>query len=145
MKYLKKFESIEIDEDILLIKDIFQDMIDKWELHDISQGEQPNIFPAVKYTKIEYKFISPSDLSKDISQLGLHSDHVRRGYTVKNLDNFLTLLYFNLAGPNDFFTTRNKFIEDVELFINHLKSAGFKVQFSENKYSASKFILVISL
>jgi len=118
----------------------------------MSQGEQPNIFPAVKHTKIEYKFISPSDLSKDISQLRLHSDHVRRvkdlfesEYTVKNLDNFLTLLYFNLAGPNDFFTTRNKFIEDVELFINHLKSAGFKVQFSENKYSASKFILVISL
>lgn len=147
MKYLKKFESI-LNNDIQEIKDLFQCLVDDWDLFDLSTGHQANIFPAVDFTKIEYKFYIDYDLENNL--LTNQIDYRNPPYIY--LDEYsdstewsdcLCLIYLNLAGPNDFFRTRNEFLKDVDTLISRLNSSGFRNHLSHNKYYTSKFILCI--
>lgn len=147
MKYLKRFENLS-QNDIQEIKDLFQCLVDDWDLFDLSLCHQSNIFPAVDNTKIEYKFYIDYKLENNLLTDRVDDRNPPFIYLDEYSDSSewsdcLCLIYLNLAGPNDFFRTRNKFLEDVDILTNRLGSSGFRNHLSQNKYYTSKFILCI--
>jgi hypothetical protein len=131
MIYLNYFkESFESD-DIEEIESAFTELIDDWNLHDLKRGLQ------AKSHNIEYLFFKdnlPTEFMYTNTPIyNPISSIVKTGYSV----------YINLAGSNDFFRTRNSFLDDLSKVIERLKNMGYECNLYEDRYYTSKFILNI--
>lgn len=158
MKYLKSFNENNDQRlsksDIDHILNVFNDLVDEWELYDLSEGKQK----AYRYPhcKIEYyRFVELFDsvvLNKKTS-IWIHyiiPIYQRNGLTFQtyfnsttDIKNYDFYVYINLAGPNDFYTTRNKFLEDLnKLFIDRLTSE-FDIYLCKEYNNSNRFIVCI--
>ena len=150
LKYFK--ESLGSDE-LREVREVFQDLIDEWELYDLSQGEQPRLHPRVKYCKIEYFFFELDQLKIRNSYFDIMTNwcHIPFSYKEYILSGKTLLsegisIYLNLAGPNDFYRIRMEFLRDLDnMVINRLKTIGFKCHLYEDSESCNRFVLNIKL
>lgn len=146
-------------EDELIIRDIFQDLDDEWNLLDI----KPTLHGHKKDNRfINYLFFGPDfkstsersentiyfpsngryhnpDLCSIIEILN-HNSH----FSMDINDDYLGI-YFDLSGPNDFFRTRSKFLDDVEIMSNKIQNITyFKCVTRIGRYNTNQLILFIT-
>lgn len=157
MKYLKSFNENNDQRlsksDIDHILNVFNDLVDEWELYDLADGEQRSY--RIPHCKIEYyRFVElfhQATLNKDKSikyttipiyqKNGLNT-FVYFDSTI-DIENYEFYIYINLAGPNDFYTTRNKFLEDLnKLFIDRL-TTEFDIYLCKEYNNSNRFIVCI--
>lgn len=151
MKYLKSFNENNDQRlsksDIDHILNVFNDLVDEWELYDLVDGEQRSY--RIPHCKIEYYrfveifsgFRSNNYCIPIYQKNGL--DTVVYFDSTTDIKNYDFYIYINLAGPNDFYTTRNKFLEDLnKLFIDRL-TTEFDIYLCKEYNNSNRFIVCI--
>lgn len=161
MKYLKNFnENNDQNNDQRLSKsdidhilNVFNDLVDEWELYDLSEGEQkaygyPNRkieyyrFVELLHKEIKNKYVGYIMCTIPIYQKNGINTHKYFNSTI-NIEDYDFYIYINLDGPNDFYTTRNKFLEDLnKLFIDRLTSE-FDIYLCKEYNNRNRFIVCI--
>jgi F0F1-type ATP synthase gamma subunit len=97
MYIISKFESFSNQPDIEEIKDIFQELVDKWDMVKNSRDSKD-----IKYSfNIDDKII-------DYHRL------INIGKEIENIENVYLIIHCDLSGPNDFYTTLYEFNNDCE-------------------------------
>lgn len=155
----KVIDSVITLDDELVIRDIFQDLDDEWNLSDIKPslhgGKKSNVFINYLFFGPDFKPTSdrsdntmyfPSngryynpDLCSIIEILNYNS-HFHMDVTRDYLG-----IYFDLSGPNDFYTTRSKFLDDVEIMSNKIQDITyFKCVTRIGRYNTNQLILFIT-
>lgn len=131
---IKKFENFSSSINIQEIKDIFDYLIEDWELFDMNLGYQRVDGPQNE--KIEFKY-------EDFSQAVFVPVYkILITNLVLSFDNKFAI-YINLSGKNDFFRIRNDFLDDLDVIIKRLKSCGYKCRLLKDDVYSSKFVLLI--
>ncbi len=150
MKYIKKFEeSIETSkfeiftqEEADDIKDMFQDLIDEYNLEDRLNELKPTDNPPVYifgrylsymmlyYTKVHLSYLSQNLTFRD----GVDMINIRIYFPTDSDD----ILY-------DDFPEKEKLMQDVSIFLKRLNSIGFTTKYSELKYKKSIDQIIISI
>jgi len=105
MYIISKFESFSNQPDIEEIKDIFQDLVDKWDM--IFEGDSG----AIGYNF----FIEKKDI------LSFHK-FLMLGKEIKDIEQVYLVIYMDLTGPNDFYTTLFEFNNDCKDLLNRFQS-----------------------
>lgn len=105
MYIISTFESFAYQEDIEQIKDIFQELVDKWDMVENS--------PPTK--DIRYRFIN-ADSVIDYHRL------INIGKYIKNAKDVYLIIHCDLSGPNDFYTTLYEFNNDCEDLLKRFQS-----------------------
>ena len=148
MSIIKMYEefSQEIDIDVEEIKEIFQYIVDDWDLFDLSDGEQKARGQDCKieylyfYYPLEYYGGYYTDIHALLSYHG-------RKETIGQLQRLgwkkAFGIYINLAGPNDFFRTRNDFLENLNPISDRILKRGYKCDLLQDRYNSNKFVLFI--
>jgi hypothetical protein len=105
MYIISTFESFSYQEDIEQIKDIFQDLVDKWDmvLGSTDSKEIRHYFWIDGYLK---SFMELINIAKEI----------------KDKDNVYLIISIDLSGPNDFYTTLYEFNQDCEDLLKRFQS-----------------------
>jgi len=105
MYIISKFESFSNDPNIEEIKDIFQDLVDKWDMVENSRDSND----------IRYSF-NKSDRVRDYHRL------INIGKHVKKIKDVYLIIHCDLSGPNDFYTTLYEFNQDCEDLLKRFQS-----------------------
>jgi hypothetical protein len=151
MKHLKYFKESSYSNDLDKfevedIKNIFQEIIDDWDLYDLSKGRQ--LSTRIPYCKIEYLYLSKNCYLQTwegrLENRCINIFSATRLFrTSKSIKDGISI-YINLAGPNDFYTTRIDFLNDLDkIVINRLINCGFDVDLIADDISSNHFILNI--
>lgn len=128
-------------EEELMIRDIFQDLDDNWDLLNI----KPSLHGGPRNNKfINYLFFGP--YSKSGKERSNDTIYLPKGMVTNfNIDGDFLGIYFDLTGPNDFYTIRSKFLDDVEIMSNRIEAMTyFKCEIGFDRYNRNKFILFIT-
>lgn len=105
MYIISTFESFTYQEDIEQIKDIFQDLVDKWDMVENSRYSND----------IRYAF----NVDEKIT---LYHRLVNIGKNIKNIKDVYLIIHCDLSGPNDFYTTLYEFNQDCEDLLKRFQS-----------------------
>lgn len=105
MYVISKFESFSNQPDIEEIKDIFQELIDKWNM--VFEGDS-NCIGYNLFTKKE-----------DISS---YHRYINIGKEIENIENVYLIIHCDLSGSNDFYTTLYEFNNDCEDLLKRFQS-----------------------
>jgi hypothetical protein len=105
MYIISTFESFSYQEDIEQIKDIFQDLVDKWDMVENSRYSND----------IRYAFNIDD-------KIPLYHRLVNIGKHIKNIKDVYLIIHCDLLGPNDFYTTLYEFNQDCEDLLKRFKS-----------------------
>jgi len=105
MYVISKFESFSNQPDIEEIKDIFQELVDKWNmvLNSTDSKEIRHSFWIDGYLKVFMKLINVAE-------------------EIKDKDNVYFIISIYLSGPNDFYTTLYEFNNDCEDLLKRFQS-----------------------
>jgi hypothetical protein len=155
---IKRFnESVEYQltkEDELGILDIFQDLDDEWQFSDLMRHRSHK---NINYLFLGLDPVHPSLMDRQAISDVFHwngifqwdgSDPMPRqtlpwisiGYQNRSIS-----FYFDISGPNDFYTTRLKFLEDLQSMADRINSMfGFESKILKDRYRTTKFILYIT-
>lgn len=145
MKYLKYFESKESD--VAEIEDIIKDFCEDLNLNNIRlSGHSDRDINYFNLTNL--KNFDEVLLYLGAEEMMCIYDILANGFKGsktpnKILENNLYMIYLDLTGPNDFYTIRYKFLKDLELLCDRLKSIGFNARILKHPYSSNKFILYV--
>ena len=105
MYIISKFESFSNDPNIEEIKDIFQDLVDKWDM----------VKNSIDSKDIRYSF-NKSDRVRDYHRM------INIGKHIKNIKDVYLIIHCDLSGPNDFYTTLYEFNQDCEDLLKRFQS-----------------------
>lgn len=105
MYIISKFESFSNQPDIEEIKDIFQELVDKWDMVKNSKDSKD----------IKYAF-NIGDSIIDYHRL------INIGKEIENIENVYLIIHCDLSGPNDFYTTLYEFNNDCEDLLKRFQS-----------------------
>jgi hypothetical protein len=105
MYIISTFESFSYHEDIEQIKDIFQDLVDKWDMVENSRYSND----------IRYAFNIDD-------KIPLYHRLVNIGKHIKNIKDVYLIIHCDLSGPNDFYTTLYEFNKDCEDLLKRFQS-----------------------
>jgi hypothetical protein len=134
MYIISKFESFSNQPDIEEIKDIFLELVDKWDM--VFEGDSG---------AIGYKFIEKNDI------LSFHK-FIMLGKEIKNIEQVYLVIYIDLTGLNDFYKTVYEFNKDCEDLLKRFQSefncellTAYGNQYLQSKgIPTSRFIFVFS-
>ncbi len=140
MKYLKLFESFDdfLKEDLQDVKNAFQEIVDEWELFDRKTGYQGRC-ESPQDTKIEYEFIIYTDNLLPVKLL----QYKFANKVLFRDENLYIGIFIDLTGPNDFYTTRLRFLDDLEPFIKRVNDMGFKCELLHERHNSNVFFIYI--
>lgn len=105
MYIISKFESFSNQPGIEEIKDIFQELVDKWDM----------VFEGI-YNCIGYNFFTKKE---DISS---YHRYVSIGKEIENIENVYLIIHCDLSASNDFYTTLYEFNNDCENLLKRFQS-----------------------
>ena len=105
MYIISKFESFSNNPNIDQIKDILQDLVDKWDMVKNSKDPQD-----IKYA------INTGETIIDYHRL------INIGKYIKNIKDVYLIIHCDLSGPNDFYTTLYEFNQDCEDLLKRFQS-----------------------
>jgi len=105
MYIISKFESFSNNPNIEEIKDIFQDLVDKWDMVENS----------IDSNDIRYSFIKSYNVRDYHSRINI-------GKHIKNIKDVNLIIHCDLSGPNDFYTTLYEFNQDCEDLLKRFQS-----------------------
>ncbi len=163
MKHLKQFESYTkkptghgtyiytedpqepafSDEEILDIKDVIQDLDDKYQFNDLVHNNIDN-------TRINYCYVNDvHKLSLDKAIAGKEwngsfvdrMDHIKVNSIVTSAERTSNItidrkndyvIYFDLSSPNITEETKSEFLNDIKMTMQRIRSMGFKVELLES-------------
>lgn len=133
MYIISKFESFSNQPNIEEIKDIFQELVDKWDM--VFEGDS-NCIGYILFTKKE-----------DISS---YHRHINIGKEIENIENVYLIIHCDLSGLNDFYTTLYEFNNDCESLLKRFQSefncellTAYGNQYLQSKgISTSRFIFI---
>jgi hypothetical protein len=134
MYIISKFESFSNQPDIEEIKDIFLELVDKWDM--VFEGDSG---------AIGYKFIEKNDI------LSFHK-FIMLGKEIKNIEQVYLVIYIDLTGLNDFYKTVYEFNKDCEDLLKRFQSefncellTAYGNEYLQSKgIPTSRFIFVFS-
>jgi hypothetical protein len=134
MYIISKFESFSNQPDIEEIKDIFLELVDKWDM--VFEGDSG---------AIGYKFIEKNDI------LSFHK-FIMLGKEIKNIEQVYLVIYIDLTGLNDFYKTVYDFNKDCEDLLKRFQSefncellTAYGNEYLQSKgIPTSRFIFVFS-
>jgi hypothetical protein len=135
MYIISKFESFSNDSNIEEIKDIFLELVDKWDM--VFEGDSG----AIGYNF----FIEKNDI------LSFHK-FIMLGKEIKNIEQVYLVIYIDLTGSNDFYKTVYEFNKDCEDLLKRFQSefncellTAYGNQYLQSKgIPTSRFIFVFS-
>ena len=110
MYIISKFESFSNQPDIEEIKDIFQELVDKWDMVENSKESKD----------IKYTFIVDS-ATKYHSTTEYHR-FVNIGKEIENIEDVYLIIHCDLSGPNDFYRTLYEFNNDCKDLLKRFQS-----------------------
>jgi len=120
MKYLKRFESKQISNmyftksDMDEIMDIFQDLIDEYDIIDVREDEYDNT--------IQYLINYIDDNNQKRYGIGSIDHHNRlKKCTIR-------IYFYSVSGQLNDYPKKNKLLSDIESFTKRLNSIGYKVE-----------------
>ena len=171
------YKGIDIEE----IKDVFQYLIDDWDLFDTTEDEQGlirdesgKLLTKIEYTYFIYEhdirkgigpyiYLPERDLvpahfwQKSISQIRHpHLEDILEYNGIKAIKYINSArempggrsndfgIYINLAGPNDFYTIRSKFLDDLDIIKKRIDNMGYNCKLLTHYVYTSQFILFIT-
>lgn len=133
MYIISKFESFSNQPDIEDIKDIFQELVEKWDMVKDSNDSRD----------IRYKFLAErmSDVERKI---------YKTLYFTEDKDDIYFIIVIDLSGPNDFYRTLYEFNKDCQDLLKRFQSefkcellTGYANQYLQSKgISTSRFVFI---
>jgi hypothetical protein len=134
MYIISKFESFSNQPDIEEIKDIFLELVDKWDM--VFEGDSG---------AIGYNFKEKNDI------LSFHK-FIMLGKEIKNIEQVYLVIYIDLTGLNDFYKTVYEFNKDCEDLLKRFQSefncellTAYGNEYLQSKgIPTSRFIFVFS-
>jgi hypothetical protein len=105
MYIISKFESFSNQPDIEEIKDIFQDLVDKWDM----------VFDSTDSKEIRHYFWTDPYLKTFMKVINVAKE-------IEDKDDVYFIISIDLTGPNDFYTTLYKFNKDCEDLLKRFQS-----------------------
>ena len=105
MYIISTFESFSYQEDIEQIKDIFQELVDKWEM----------VLDSTDSKEIRHSFWIDGYLKSFMKLINLAKE-------IKDKDNVYFIISIDLSGSNDFYTTLYEFNNDCEDLLKRFQS-----------------------
>jgi len=109
MYIISKFESFSNNANIEEIKDIFQDLVDKWDMLVFSKS--PIDTKDIRYL-----------ISNEIDDINTYYKHTDIGKHIENIEDVYLIIHCDLSGPNDFYTTLYEFNQDCEDLLKRFQS-----------------------
>jgi hypothetical protein len=110
MYIISKFESFSNDPNIEEIKDIFQDLVDKWNMVKNSRDSKD-----IRYA---FNIDDKIPLYHRVVNIGKHIKNIKDVYLIIHCDRIVN----NLSGLNDFYTTLYEFNQDCENLLKRFQS-----------------------
>jgi len=154
-------EEIITPEDELVVRDIFRDLEEEWDLLDIRPslhgGRRDNKFINYLFFGPDFKPTSertsgtiyfPSNrqnlyYNRDLMAITEILNHNSKFHM--NVEKDYLGIYFDLSGPNDFFTIRKRFLDDVEIMSNRIQEIAYVNCITRiGRYDSNKLILFIT-
>ena len=134
MYIISKFESFSNQPDIEDIKDIFQELVEKWDMVKDSKESRD----------IRYKFLVERKILKILFPL------LWRGLGSEDKDDIYFIIAIDLSGPNDFYRTLYEFNKDCQDLLKRFQSefkcellTGYANQYLQSKgISTSRFVFI---
>lgn len=105
MYIISKFESFSNQPDIEEIKDIFQDLVDKWDMVKNSRDSKD----------IKYAFNIDD-------RIPMYHTRINIGKYIENIENVYLIIHCNLSGPNDFYKILYDFNKDCNDLLKRFQS-----------------------
>lgn len=137
---IKRFDDLDVftEEEESLIRDLFQDLDDEWNFQNLRDSRSRT---RINYWYYKGRFVGYNGGGFDPpilvnSQHILIINRISAGY-------FLSY-YFDLSGPNDFYTIRIKFLNGLEAMSKRIQILGFNSEILRDPNDTNKFVLYIT-
>lgn len=114
MYIISKFESFSNQPNIEEIKDIFQELVDKWDM--VFEGDSNCSLISSISSGIGYNLFTKKE---DISS---YHRYINIGKEIENIENVYLIIHCDLYGSNDFYTTLYEFNNDCEDLLKRFQS-----------------------